>query len=119
MDAIAQMTILLGVMCYLILGLSENPCNFIINVVTLIVKMAMATEIPQDADQYNDNQNVILEELPTSLYAALNKFNVDGKTTAYTICPLCNYTHKPHYDQIASMPNILPIVSTELSEPKH
>jgi hypothetical protein len=38
MDAIAQMTILLGIMC---------PCNFIINVVTLIVKMAMATRNPR------------------------------------------------------------------------
>ena len=53
MDTIAQMTILLGVICHIILGLSENPCNFIIQVVTLIMKTAMATGMPKDADKYD------------------------------------------------------------------
>ncbi|KAF8235442.1 hypothetical protein L208DRAFT_1042044, partial [Tricholoma matsutake] len=98
LDTIAQTMILLGTVCHVIIGLRKNPCNFIINIVTMMVQMAMGTRLTTNAegeDAYDENQCSILKQLPTSLQTALNKFNIDGQTTTLATCPSCNYTHKP------------------------
>ncbi|RDB18859.1 hypothetical protein Hypma_014527 [Hypsizygus marmoreus] len=105
LDTIAQMMMLLGAVCHIIVGLSTEPCDFIINVVTMIVKMAMATTLPKCGNsepEYNTNQRAILEQLPTSLFTALNRFNIDGQTTIYAACPSCNFTHEPVYDRVSA-----------------
>jgi hypothetical protein len=107
LDTIAQVMILLGITCHVIIGLSTNPCNFIIHVVTLIVKMAMATKLSKGMggqETYDANQYHILDQLPTSLYTALNKFNIDGQTTMYAMCPTCNCCWKPSYDPVSATP---------------
>jgi hypothetical protein len=94
LDTIAQMMILLGIVCNVIMGHSNNPCNFIISVVTLMVKMAMATNFPKESDNnkiYDGNQNHILDQLLTSLYTTLNQLNIDSQATMYAVCPTCNY----------------------------
>jgi hypothetical protein len=91
LDTIAQMMILLGIMCNVIMGLSTHPCNFIIGVVTLMV---MATKFPKESDNkkiYDGNQNHILDQLPTSLYTTLNQFNIDSQATMYAVCPTYNH----------------------------
>ena len=107
LDTIAQISILLGITCNVIMGLSANPCNFIFNVITLIVKMVMATKPSKGSDgqdTYDAKQNHILDQLPTSLYTALDRLNIDGQTTMYAICPTCNCCWKPSYDPISATP---------------
>lgn len=106
--------ILLGVVCNIIMGLSSEPCDFIISVVTMLVKMAMATGLPKPTGanakpQYTPSQHAIIDQLPTSLFTALNRFDIDGQTTIYAACPSCNFTHTPVYD----------LVSTNASYPVH
>jgi hypothetical protein len=98
--------ILLSAICHIILGVSTNSCNFIIGAVMMMIKMAMATQPTKNShgeDSYNGNQTSILNQLPTSLYTALNQFNIDGHTTMYAMCPSCNFTHKPAYDCISAI----------------
>lgn len=99
--------ILLGTVCHIIVGLSTEPCDFIISTVTMLVKMAMATRLPKPADayarsEYDPTQHAILDQLPTSLFTALNHFNIDGRTTIYAACPSCNFTHKAIYDPVST-----------------
>ncbi|KAJ7100539.1 hypothetical protein C8R44DRAFT_747575 [Mycena epipterygia] len=84
LDAIAQMLILLGVICHVIIGIAENPCNFIIQTVTLIIKCTMSLHLTIKSDgseAYDAEQEDILKELPSSLSIALDRFKIDGKTT--------------------------------------
>jgi hypothetical protein len=102
-DAIAQITVLLGTICHVVAGLSKEICEFIINTATLLVKLAMATGLQQGLEiGYSANQDFILRSLPTSLYTALSKFDIEGNTTLYAACPSCNFTHEPHYDSASA-----------------
>ena len=105
LDVIAQITVLLGTICHIVAGLSSEICEFIINTVTLLVRLSMATGLgPEQGSEieYNANQDFILKSLPTSLYTALSKFNIEGNTTLYAACPSCNYTYEPCYDPVSA-----------------
>lgn len=101
--------ILLGVVCHVVIGLTSDPCNFLIGIVTMMVKMSMATRLPSvrneaGEESYDAYQRTILEQLPTSLYTALQRFNIDGHTKTFATCPSCNFTHKPIYDRLSTAP---------------
>ncbi|KAJ7865276.1 hypothetical protein B0H14DRAFT_3442981 [Mycena olivaceomarginata] len=86
LDIIAQMLILLGVICHVIIGIATDPCNLIIQTVTMIIKCTMSLHLQRDmngSEAYDARQQDILEQLPSSLYVALDRFNIDGKTTMY------------------------------------
>lgn len=105
LDTIAQVMILLGIVCNVIMGLSGEPCDFIIGVVTLIVKMAMSTRLVKgtsDREVYDGHQSHILNQLPTSLYSTLKQFDIDGRTTMYAVCPACSCTYKPSYNRVTA-----------------
>jgi hypothetical protein len=105
LNIIAQITVLLGIICHVVAGLSNEICEFIINTATLLVRLAMATSLgPEQGSEigYNVNQEFILSSLPTSLYTALSKFDIGGNTALYAACPSCNYTHEPTYDSVSA-----------------
>jgi len=93
-----------------VVGLRAEICEFIINAAIIMVKLAMATGLgtqPELEGEYSAHQEFILNQLPTSLFTALSKFNIDGDATLYAVCPSCNYTYQPLYD----------VISTNLSYP--
>lgn len=95
--------ILLGVVCNIVVGLSSEPCDFILSIVTMLVKMAMATRHSTgDTPDYTPNQSAIQDQLPTSLFTALSHFDLDGHTTIYAACPSCNFTHEAKYDPVSA-----------------
>lgn len=94
----AQIMILLGLICNVILGLSIGHTNFLIESITLLVKLAMSIHITPDAaghSSYDAVQEEILRQLPTSLYTAMERLNLDGKTVLYAACPSCHHIHPP------------------------
>jgi hypothetical protein len=105
LDTIAQVVILLGIVCSLVMGLSRARCDFIIGVVTLITKMALATHLKKDATDYDGYQTHILGQLPTSLYTALSRFQVESRSILYAVCPVCNFTYKPTFHPNAANAN--------------
>ncbi|KAJ7435337.1 hypothetical protein B0H11DRAFT_2257294 [Mycena galericulata] len=98
LDPMAQIMILLGLVCNVILGLAIGHTNFIFGTVTLMIKLAMSVHLQQDADgsnSYDALQEEILKDLPSSLYVAMQRLNLDGKTVLYAACPSCHHIHAP------------------------
>lgn len=103
LDTIAQVTLLLGTVAYFVMGLSGKSCDFIIAVVSMIVRMSMAITFPdKPVESYTMDQTTILQQLPSSLFEALSYFQLDGSTTIYAACPSCNYTHKAVYNRVTA-----------------
>jgi cytochrome c5 len=68
--------------------------------------MAMSLNPKKNADgteSYDAQQVDVLEQLPSSLYVALSKFDIDGKTVQYAVCPSCHHTHAPHNPKAAAL----------------
>ncbi|KAF7340362.1 hypothetical protein MVEN_01955500 [Mycena venus] len=104
LDMIAQVMILLGIVCHVIIGLGTDPTNFVLQTVTLLIKMVMSLHAKKNSDgteTYDAQQIDILEQLPSSLHVALNRFNIDGKTLQYAVCPDCHHTHAPQNPKAA------------------
>src|ERR1700761_266927 len=98
LDLVAQVMILLGIVCHVIMGLGTDPTNFILATVTLIIKMVMSLRTRKKGDgteEYDAEQKDILGQLPTSLHIAMKQFNLNGKTMQYAMCPSCHHTHPP------------------------
>ncbi|KAF7369712.1 hypothetical protein MVEN_00302700 [Mycena venus] len=70
LDLIAQVMILLGIICHVIVGLGTDPANFILDSVTLIIKLVMSMKLEKKEDGtegYDAEQQDLLEQLPSSL----------------------------------------------------
>lgn len=102
LDVVAQIITVLGVICHAILGLSTGVSEFIISSAIILVKVAFTTGSNGSEPGYDTIQRLALQQLPTSLYTALSKFDIDGDITVYATCPSCNYTYKPVYDPISA-----------------
>ncbi|KAF8205165.1 hypothetical protein K438DRAFT_1964252 [Mycena galopus ATCC 62051] len=84
-----QIMVLLGLVCNVILGLAIGHTNFIFGTVTLLIKLAMSVHTKPDSEgraSYDALQEEILKDLPTSLYTAMQRLNLDGKTVLYAAC---------------------------------
>ena len=99
LDLVAQLMVLLAVVCNVVIGLSTNPCDLIIDTVQMIIRLVMSMNLPPDA-HYDPHQTHVLKQLPTSLRAALNTFKLDTMTTVYATCPSCHFTHAPTENRI-------------------
>ncbi|KAJ7143043.1 hypothetical protein C8R44DRAFT_866290 [Mycena epipterygia] len=98
LDLIAEMTLLLVVICNVIIGIGSNPCNFILETLRAIIVLVMSLNVNPGAE--NDaNQLFVLQQLPPNLHAALQAFKIDSKTTVYAVCPSCSFTHAPMEDK--------------------
>ncbi|KAJ7826758.1 hypothetical protein B0H13DRAFT_1477304, partial [Mycena leptocephala] len=91
LDLIAQMTVLLAIICNVILHLGTDPCNFILEMVKVIVNLVLASNGSQNETQ----REFVVEQLPPNLHAALQAFKIDSTTTIYAVCPSCSFTHAP------------------------
>ena len=94
----AQIMVLLGLVCNVILGLAIGHTNFIFGTVTLLIKLAMSVHTKPDSEghySYDALQEEILKDLPSSLYTAMQRLNLDGKTILYAACPSCHHIHAP------------------------
>ncbi|KAJ7732907.1 hypothetical protein DFH07DRAFT_780751 [Mycena maculata] len=99
LDLIAQMTLLLVVICNVIIGLGNNLCNFILDTVKAIIGLVMSMNVAPDAT--NDAEQLfVLEQLPSNLHTALKALKIDSKTTIYAVCPSCCFTHAPTEDKV-------------------
>ena len=105
LSIIAQIVILLGAICHVVVGVRTEVCEFILSSAVMLIKLAMSTGLPSSEMEYNATQELMLKQLPTSLYTALGKFNIDGDAALYAVCPSCSYTYQPSYDPISTTPS--------------
>jgi hypothetical protein len=85
----AQVAILLGVVCSVIMGVSRNGGDIIMAFLSITLVTGFM------AGRMNMHQERILSEIPLNITDALSKFNFEGKTTIYAVCPRCQFTYKP------------------------
>ncbi|KAF7330467.1 hypothetical protein MVEN_02485900 [Mycena venus] len=117
LDLIAQMMVLLAVVCNVILGLSTQPCDLLIQSVQMIIRLVMSMNLAADAEEYNLEQQHVLGQLPRSLRAALDTFKLDAKTTVYAVCPSCHFTHAPKEHRITGDRVYLSVCDNYVLEP--
>jgi len=104
LDTIAQVTLLLGAVSHFVIGLSGKSCDFILGVISMLIRMSMALGLPEiTQDCYSAGQAAILQQLPTSIHQALSHFDLDSYATVYAACPSCNSTHTAVYDRVTTI----------------
>jgi hypothetical protein len=108
LDTITQIFILVGVVLNVILGLARRPCDFILQAMLMVVKLAMSVGHP--GIEYNADQKRVLKQLPCSIRMALKQLNVEGDFTIYVTCPSCHYTHAPK----SNTPNTYPAICNQM-----
>lgn len=94
---ITQVLVLLTVICNMVIGLSRDQCEFLLNTAIMCVKLGMSTVCSRGCDTSYDltpYQNSIVQNMPTSLSATLQKFGADGSFELYAACPSCCCNHK-------------------------
>ncbi|KAF7333828.1 Glycoside hydrolase family 92 protein [Mycena venus] len=98
LEVMAQVMILFGLVCNVQLNLAADTVDFILGTAKLLIKSAMALNAQENADgshSFDALQEKILEELPSSLYVAMSRLNLDGKIVMYAACPSCDHIHAP------------------------
>ena len=84
MDPIAQVTLFLAIVSMVVMGVSHRAANFILNISTLILGMAMHLCIP-DASAIQT-----LAQIPLTVTTALSKFCLEGCVIIYAVCLSCH-----------------------------
>ncbi|KAJ7924678.1 hypothetical protein B0H13DRAFT_2577481 [Mycena leptocephala] len=103
-DTVSQIVILFAIISNVVIGLATDPCNFLIDTVTLIIKLTMSLSSPLGAE-YNAKQRDILSQLPTTLEDALKTFKLEPKTRILATCLSCHYTHEPRVNRLTQEPS--------------
>jgi hypothetical protein len=83
-DELVQVSMLLGVICVVIVGVSRRLGDFIMGLLNIILGLAA------------QRSGCELPKIPQNITTALGQFNLDGRTTTYAVCPLCHCTYKPN-----------------------
>jgi hypothetical protein len=91
-SATAQIAIFLAVVCSVVMGVSRNGGNLIMSIITYLLYTGFSAK-----GKATISEERIVSELPDSITDALSKFNFDGKTTIYAVCPRCHFTYKPQF----------------------
>jgi hypothetical protein len=90
--AVAQIAMFLTLSCTVMLGLSQRAGDFIISALFILLRTCMEGA---SLNGLSPVQATILDQIPTSLTTTLAKFNLDGKFTAFAVCPECHCTYSP------------------------
>ena len=93
LSVLAQIMSLIGVVLNVILGIAQDPCDFLLQTILMITQLAMSVGTLQT--EYNAEQCRVLAQLPSSLYSALKNLHLEGEFTTYAVCPACHHLHDP------------------------
>jgi hypothetical protein len=87
-NQITQILVLLTVICNMIIGLSTDQCEFILNTAVMCVKLGMSTVSSHGSNtvhEFTPSQQGIINNMPTSLSVALKRFGADSR---FNVCQL-------------------------------
>ena len=112
MDIIAQVTLLIGVVCNIVMGVSLRGGDFIINALSLLLFLAFQRP---DGTLSSIHKNVI-KQIPSTIEGAISRFNLSYQTTSYAMCT-CHCTYAPTYRPGSAKP-IYPKYCTNYLKPE-
>jgi hypothetical protein len=88
---LAQVALFLGAVCSVIMGASRRAGDIVMGVIHILLRLAFKRK---DGHIDAANQHV-LDQIPFSLQQVLSRYNLDGRTVIYAVCPSCHCTYKP------------------------
>jgi hypothetical protein len=100
-DELAQVVLFLGVVCSVIMGVSRRAGDFIMNTLSLIVRAAFQKE----GGTIHPGDEAKLRQIPHNIRTAVDKFNLEGQTTTYAVCPACHCTYRPTFPHGSTTPH--------------
>ncbi|KAF8957902.1 hypothetical protein BDZ97DRAFT_1669160, partial [Flammula alnicola] len=90
-NPLAQITMFIVVISSVLMGASRRMAELLLSLVCVALHWAF-TDGSRDL---NSTEQSILDQLPRTLETVLAKFNLEGKTTTYAVCPTCHCTYPP------------------------
>jgi hypothetical protein len=100
MTDIAQVSVFLGVVCSVIIGVSRRAGDFIMGVLFVLLSLVFWDK----NGGHNAFGSNTLSQIPFSIDEALSRFDLDGRTTTYAVCPKCHCTYEPHFKAGSDVP---------------
>jgi hypothetical protein len=97
---IVQIALFIAVVCHVLLGFSRRSGDFIATMLYTLVGIAFSW-MNGDLNAVQEN---ILAELPRRIAEVVKRFNLDGQTTTYAVCPSCHSLHKAVFKSGSSTP---------------
>lgn len=92
-DEVTQVSLFLGVVCAVIMGVSRRAGDLIMGLVSLLLHSAFQNNNGNLSSRHEQT----MAQIPRTISAALSRFNLDGKVTTYAVCPTCHCTYKLEY----------------------
>ena len=92
-DDMAQVSMFLGVVCSVIMGVSRRFRDLVIGILSIVLQLAFQR---QGAASFAGAQ--IINEIPQTIDTVLSKFNLDGQCTIYAVYPTCHCTYEPKFN---------------------
>ena len=99
MDIIAQVAVLIGVVCSIMMGVSQRSGSFITGTLSLLLSLAFQRS---DGRLSASHENII-RQLPPTMEVALDKIDLMSKTVTYVVCS-CHCTYTPSYLEGSAVP---------------
>jgi hypothetical protein len=97
---VAQVSLFLGVVCSVMFGLSRPKGDFLMSMISLVIGMAFSCF----TGTLTPAQRNVLAEVPHRIDAVLQRFNIDGRTTTFAMCPSCHGRHAPEFKPGSATP---------------
>ena len=112
MDRITQVSIFLGVVCTVIMGVSRQDADFVLKLINMLLYLAFTTggPVPPRGEE-------ILKQMPQEIRSLLSKFDLDSRTITYAVCPTCDCTYEPEFPNGPNSPTYPP-TCTNIPEPE-
>lgn len=84
----------LGIVLNVVSHVSRTATDFFLKSLTLVVQLAFQATATSTATA-NALHEDVLAQIPTTLDAALARFNLSTRTITYTVCPACHCVYAP------------------------
>lgn len=92
-NAIAQVTMLIAVICNVMMGVSRRLGDLVVGLLVVMLTWSLYGR----SGQLDAHQKFVVDQIPSTLDTILKKFNLDGTTVAYATCPDCHCTYAPKF----------------------
>jgi hypothetical protein len=89
---LAQVAIFIGVVCSVIMHVGRQAGDLVMRLIHTLIRKAFEHK----GGPLRPTDEHILKQIPLTIQQALSRFNLDGRTTIYAVCPACHCTYKPH-----------------------
>lgn len=99
MSIVAQIALLIGLVCTIVLSVNEHGGNFILNALSLLLYLAFQRA---DGTLSTSHENII-KQIPTTIGNALARFTLNYKTIPFAVCA-CHATYAPSYSPGSDVP---------------